>query len=187
MELLGAEMQSPHVLIYISSMIVAFILFIWALIILFRIWFDQDRTMPGTAPSWWNPLGVECDGDQWRRQREMLTPAFHFRIHEDVMPVFNEYLQHFIRALKNYERRKPIEVTSLAGMATLDIICEAAMDTKIHAQENSCSDYVKAVNIAGASFIERILTPWQWINASYNISASGRRYNENLNVLHEFT
>lgn len=61
------------------------------------------------------------------------------------------------------------------------------MDTKIHAQENSCSDYVKAVNIAGASFIERILTPWQWINASYNISASGRRYNENLNVLHEFT
>ncbi|XP_022710511.1 cytochrome P450 4c3-like [Varroa jacobsoni] len=117
----------------------------------------------------------------------MLTPAFHFRIPEDFIRVIDEHSQHFAAVLKGHEGGKPVEITSPVSMSTLDIICETAMGVKIHAHDNSGSDYVRAAYDVGASLIERMVKPWHWFDIFYTVSAEGRRYSKNLDTLHSFT
>ncbi|OQR71070.1 cytochrome P450 4V2-like [Tropilaelaps mercedesae] len=126
-------------------------------------------------------------GEKWRQRRRMLTPAFHFRILEDFLPVFNDHSREFTKNLERHEGQKAVDIVPLVTMATLDIICDTAMGVKIHAQENSGSAYVKALYVVGASIIERISKPWRWVDFLYNISADGRRYNHSLKILHDFT
>lgn len=53
----------------------------------------------------------------------MLTPAFHFRILEDFIPVFNEQAVIFVRNLKEQLHKKYIDIVPLVTLCTLDIIC----------------------------------------------------------------
>lgn len=61
----------------------------------------------------------------------MLTPAFHFRILEDFIPVFNEQAVIFVKNLKEQQNKKYIDIVPLVTLCTLDIICgELAPDTQ---------------------------------------------------------
>lgn len=53
----------------------------------------------------------------------MLTPAFHFRILEDFLPVFNEQAQILTQILAEHENLEPVNIVPPVEMATLDIIC----------------------------------------------------------------
>lgn len=64
---------------------------------------------------------------------------------------------------------------------------ETAMGVKIHAHDNSGSDYVRAVYDVGASLIKRMVKPWHWFDIFYTVSAEGHRYSKNLDTLHSFT
>lgn len=61
------------------------------------------------------------------------------------------------------------------------------MGVKINAQEDSGSEYVKALYVIGAGFIRRLTKPWLWLDALYNLSAEGRFYNRNLKIVQDFT
>lgn len=62
-------------------------------------------------------------GDKWRMRRKLLTPAFHFRILEDFLGVFDEHARVFTRLLSEHEGLKSIDIVPHVTMATLDIIC----------------------------------------------------------------
>lgn len=53
----------------------------------------------------------------------MLTPAFHFRILENFLPVFNEHARIFTRVLAQHEGHGAVDIVPPSTMATLDIIC----------------------------------------------------------------
>jgi cytochrome P450 len=71
-------------------------------------------------------------GNKWRRNRRLLTPAFHFQILENFFDVFNknaeilcEQLDEAIENSKNIEEivQSEIDVFPFLKRCTLDIIC----------------------------------------------------------------
>lgn len=56
-------------------------------------------------------------------RRKLLTSAFHFRILEDFLPIFNEQAQIFNQILADHDDLKPFDIVGPSTMAALDIIC----------------------------------------------------------------
>ena len=66
-----------------------------------------------------------CEGKKWQRRRKMLTPAFHFKILDDFMVVFNENANILRSILENefLNEKKPKDIFPYITRCALDIIC----------------------------------------------------------------
>lgn len=125
-------------------------------------------------------------GSQWKSRRKMLTPAFHFRILEDFLPIMNEQGDIFRKVLRS-NTDKIVDVTPFVTACTLDIICETAMGVRVNAQTNPTSNYVKNIYRVGTNFINRTVRPWLWIDFLYQFTDEGRLYYNDIQSIHNFT
>ncbi|XP_040068017.2 cytochrome P450 4c3 [Ixodes scapularis] len=131
---------------------------------------------------------LTSSGSKWRVRRKMLTPAFHFRILEDLLPVINEHSVIFQDVLSEIaEKEEVIDIAPLVARCTLDVICETAMGTKINALRCSDSKYVLAVKRLGELFLSRAAKPWLWPDIIYNLTLEAAEFKVCLDILHSFT
>ncbi|CAN7992028.1 unnamed protein product, partial [Ixodes pacificus] len=126
-------------------------------------------------------------GSKWRLRRKLLTPAFHFRILEDFLPVVNTQSRVFVENLRSQGKERSYNIVPPVTMCTLDIICETIMGYVINAQKNKCSDYVQAIQVVGEAFTRRLESPAFWIEPIFRLSQSGRQFFDSIKELHEFT
>ncbi|XP_076340278.1 cytochrome P450 4C1-like [Tachypleus tridentatus] len=126
-------------------------------------------------------------GSKWRRRRKLVTPAFHFRILEDFIPMFNEQSQILVEKLRQAQSEKWVDIAEYVTLCTLDIICESAMGIKICTQENTDSSYLKSLYEVGETFVCRMIRPWLWPVVLFSLSSYGRRFKKGLTELHNFT
>ncbi|GIY91170.1 cytochrome P450 4c3 [Caerostris darwini] len=125
---------------------------------------------------------------KWRYRRKLLTPAFHFRILDEFIPVFNEQANIFASKIASaMEKAEWIDITPITSLCTLDIICETAMGKKLNAQSNSESPYVKALHQFCHIATERILRPWLWPDFIYYRTKDGKEFKRCLEVMDSFT
>lgn len=135
----------------------------------------------------WLGLGLlTSGGEKWFRRRKQLTPAFHFKILEDFLRVFNEQSAVLRNVLEKKGSQK-FDVFPVITHCALDIICETAMGRRINAQEKSTSDYVKAIYEMSETIQYRELRPWLYPNILWDLSPAGRAEAKNLKILHKFT
>ncbi|GFG28601.1 hypothetical protein Cfor_08057, partial [Coptotermes formosanus] len=85
-------------------------------------------------------------GEKWHTHRKMITPTFHFTILDSFVEVFSEKSEILISKLRKEVGSQGFNICPYITRCTLDIICETAMGTPIHAQDDRGSDYVKAVH-----------------------------------------
>nr|UZE89891.1 cytochrome P450 CYP4XF [Chrysoperla zastrowi sillemi] len=127
-------------------------------------------------------------GSYWKHQRKLITPTFHFNILEKFYEVFNEQGQILIEILKEKADGKTnIDIFPYMQSFALDVICETAMGTKVHAQTKPRSAYVLAVHNMARIIVERVLSAIQQIDFLFAFTENGRTQRKALKVLKEST
>ena len=119
----------------------------------------------------------------------MLTPAFHFKILEDFLDVMNKHCDKLCDDILEplALRGEEFDVFPLVTLCALDIICETAMGKSVDAQEDSDSDYVRAIYGASDIVFYRQRSPWLWVDWLFSLTPSGVRFRSLLATLHGFT
>ncbi|XP_073463815.1 cytochrome P450 4V2-like [Aquarana catesbeiana] len=136
----------------------------------------------------WLGLGLlTSTGEKWRSRRKMITPTFHFAILAEFLEVMNEQSKILVDKLNTRVGKGKFNCFMDITLCALDIICETAMGTKIHAQNNSDSDYIKAIYEMSDMIHRRQKMPWLWPDFVYSRLKAGRNHDKNLKILHSFT
>lgn len=124
--------------------------------------------------------------NKWRRRRKILTPAFHFRILNDFLPVINEQAAVLVGKIAEY-RGSSLDFVPLSCHCALDVICETTMGINIRSQSGGNSKYVRTVSQAAELVLLRVMRPWLWPDFIFYLSKHGRRFKGCLTVLKAFT
>ncbi|XP_025831452.1 cytochrome P450 4d2 isoform X2 [Agrilus planipennis] len=126
-------------------------------------------------------------GIHWKKHRKIITPAFHFKILENFIDVFEKNSNILIKTLENEVNSKSFDVYPYIKLMALDIICETALGTEINAQLDKESKYASSVEDLCSLVIKR------GINIVYKLEFLYQRTNlykqelQALDVLHSTT
>ncbi|VDO71938.1 unnamed protein product [Haemonchus placei] len=132
---------------------------------------------------------LTSNGERWRAKRKMLTPAFHFSILKDFMPIFNKeaaiLLEQFGRLS---DTGSTADVFPLIKLCTLDVICgKSAMGVNIRAQSGQNKNYVKSVKEVCELLWDRERLPWLWPTPLWILSGKAARLQTALATVQGFT
>ncbi|XP_076330036.1 cytochrome P450 4c3-like [Tachypleus tridentatus] len=130
---------------------------------------------------------VTSGGAKWKSRRKLLTPAFHFRILEDFIPVFDEQSKIMVSKMREKTNDEYMDIVPLSTLCTLDIICETAMGIHLGSQENKESDYVKAMHNVAETFIARVAKPWFWPDFIFYRTRRGKKFLKSTETMDKFT
>jgi cytochrome P450 family 4 len=79
---------------------------------------EYDYIMP------WLATGLlTSTGKKWLNRRKIITPAFHFKILEDFVEVFDKQSSILAKKLKKFEGRGEFDIFPLTALCALDVIC----------------------------------------------------------------
>ncbi|KAM8940238.1 cytochrome P450 4V2 [Pelodytes ibericus] len=126
-------------------------------------------------------------GEKWRTRRKMITPTFHFAILSEFVEVMNEQSKILVDKLRKHADKESFNCFMDVTLCALDIICETAMGTQIHAQTTSDSDYVRAIYEMSDFVHRRQKMPWLWPDFLFSHLSIGKKHDSNLKILHSFT
>ncbi|XP_005177308.2 cytochrome P450 4d2 [Musca domestica] len=130
------------------------------------------------------------NGKKWHTRRKIITPAFHFKILEQFVEVFDQ--QSTVMAknlLAQADGQTAIDMFPVVCRMALDTISETAMGVKVHAQENQEFEYVKALNYVSTVMSKRFVNPSQRTSFLFKLT-SPKVYRETqrcIGVMHRFT
>ncbi|CAB3362142.1 Hypothetical predicted protein [Cloeon dipterum] len=128
--------------------------------------------------------------DKWRVHRKILTPAFHFNILHEFLPILSKnskILVEQLSQLPEYKSGKDFNIFETVSLCALDIICESSMGTVINAQKSSQSPYVQTVNKLNELVALKYFSPRLRFNIFYKFSKVKRDTDYHLKVSADFT
>ncbi|VDO18703.1 unnamed protein product [Heligmosomoides polygyrus] len=117
--------------------------------------------------------------------RKLLTPAFHFKVLNDLMNVHDSQAK--VRLERKAVGGKEFDIFPYVKRCALDIICEAAMGCHISSQENHKHPYVGSVRRLNELAFLHERMPWMWIQAIWYASSYGFEYDRTLKIATDFT
>lgn len=125
-------------------------------------------------------------GQKWFQRRKVLTPAFHFKILEQFVDVFNENSEILVEKLSKFEGTE-FDIFPMITLCALDVICQTSMGSSVNAQKHSDSEYVKAVQGVSGIISKRQFNIVFRTNLIFNLSPLYWEQKRYLKTLHSFT
>ncbi|XP_034123163.1 cytochrome P450 4d1 [Drosophila guanche] len=129
-------------------------------------------------------------GRKWHKRRKIITPAFHFKILDQFVDVFESGSRELLRNMEMDRLRQAktgLNLYDWINLCTMDTICETAMGVSINAQTNADSEYVQAVKTISMVLHKRMFNIFYRFDWTYMLTPLARAEKRALNVLHEFT
>ncbi|EAT40473.2 AAEL007795-PA [Aedes aegypti] len=124
---------------------------------------------------------------KWHARRKAITPAFHFKILEQFVDVFDRNAAELVDVLeKHADDGKTFDMFPYVLLYALDVICESAMGTSVNALRNADSEYVRAVKEAAHVSIKRMFDIIRRTSLFY-LTPSYQKLRKALKVLHGYT
>ena len=133
---------------------------------------------------------LTSSGHKWRKNRKLLTPAFHFKILEDFIPVMNANGRILVNKLESLAKNNNGILDDLRPniiQCTLDVICETAMGVELNSQRDPDSEYANAVHTVGEIVMDRVFKPWLKSDFVFNLTKDGKKFKQSLKLMHGFT
>ncbi|XP_020803433.1 cytochrome P450 4d1 isoform X2 [Drosophila serrata] len=139
---------------------------------------------------WLNEGLLVSSGRKWHRRRKIITPAFHFRVLEAYVEIFDRRSRQLVQQLgqrREREQENEVNLGEAIHLCTLDAICETAMGVSINAQTNADSEYVQAVKTISMVLHKRMFNIFYRFDLTYMLTPLARAEKKALDVLHQFT
>ncbi|XP_072942063.1 cytochrome P450 4d2-like [Epargyreus clarus] len=125
-------------------------------------------------------------GSRWKTHRKFLTPAFHFNILQNYLPVFLKNEKILMKTLRKVADR-PVDLTPIIALNALDNVTESIMGVSINAQKDSESKYVQSIDDLTRIISLRIRNSFLGEDAIFNVTHYKKIQNEAIKILHRQT
>ncbi|XP_065897731.1 cytochrome P450 4F6-like [Dysidea avara] len=137
----------------------------------------------------WTGLGlVTSCGERWRRHRKMLTPAFHFDILKQYIPVYNEVSHKLLEIWSGLaDSGESVEITEYLNLYTLDVLLRCIYSINSNCLEEREVPYLVATKELSRLLLERVYNPLLAFDWIYFATAAGHKFLHNCNLVHKFS
>ncbi|GFX24976.1 cytochrome P450 3A11 [Trichonephila clavipes] len=151
-------------------------------------------------------------GEDWKRIRTLITPAFTSKRMRQMSSIMNECSETLVKVCeKHYNKGDPVDVKGMFGAFTMDVIASSAFGTKVDSHNDPQNEFVRRAREAFLKFtpfiimfsaivphwflkmIPESMSPFKFDNDNFfrNVTMSiikqrretGRRYNDFLQLL----
>ena len=135
---------------------------------------------------------ITSQGEKWKYHRKILTPAFHFKILKNSSEIMSQNGRILVHKLGQKMMSHGGVIDDLnhhISLCALDVICESAMGEKCEAQTNPHREikYLAAIEHIGEVVGHRLARPWLYPDFIFNLTKSGRKHNDQVNISKKFT
>ncbi|PNF34013.1 Cytochrome P450 4C1 [Cryptotermes secundus] len=149
---------------------------------------DSEEVGRPCIYKYWEPwLGSSlaiAEGQKWKIRRKLIAPEFRPSTLESSVQTLNSSTENLLNRLATFTGGPEFDVHPFMNLHAMDNVCETFMDAKINAQQNSESEFVRAVNAASHAVHERSKTPLLHPDLLFRMSSLGRMQARNLATLH---
>lgn len=127
-------------------------------------------------------------GRKWHTRRKIITPTFHFKILEQFVEIFDQQSSIFVEQLRTKAiSGEEFDAFPVVTLCALDVICESAMGTKVNAQLNSESEYVRAVKNMATIAMARSYKAFARFDFTFYFTPYHGMQDKALKILHDYT
>ncbi|XP_065157724.1 cytochrome P450 4c3-like [Atheta coriaria] len=139
------------------------------------------------AHRWLETGLLTSDHEKWRGRRKLLTPAYHFKILEQFIDVFDKNSNILVQKLQREVGKNKTDVFPFVTLCALDTICETAMGTCVNAQQCADSDYVQSIKRISEIVISRGISVLKQFDFYYLFTQDYRDETKCIEILHGYT
>ncbi|EAA12530.4 AGAP008358-PA, partial [Anopheles gambiae str. PEST] len=126
-------------------------------------------------------------GEKWFQRRKIITPAFHFKILDQFIDVFNEEADVLISKLQKHVGKGEFDIYDYVTLYALDSICATSMGVQINAQENPNNEYARGVKQMSEFIFRRVFSVLRQFPALFFLYPFAREQGRVIKKLHDFT
>ena len=136
---------------------------------------------------WLNTGLLTSYGEKWNHRRRLITPAFHFSILNEFVPIFEKQAQVLVdKFMSAATEKKAIDVQVPLSLMTLESMCETSLGIS-NSTDKEAEDYVKTIGTLGHHLLVRTFQPLFWSSYIYSLTSYGKQFYKSLKSIHEYT
>nr|XP_050050579.2 cytochrome P450 4V2-like [Dermacentor andersoni] len=122
----------------------------------------------------------------WKTRRKVLTPAFHFRILDEYVPIMNRRAALLCDKLAALGRDH-FDVLPVMRIATFGILFETAMGIKLDEEDVKKTGFLKVNDEIATAIVTRMMNIHHWPEFIYKRTEVGRKFYEKVELIKKYT
>ncbi|KAH7981437.1 hypothetical protein HPB49_024034 [Dermacentor silvarum] len=122
----------------------------------------------------------------WKKRRKVLTPAFHFRILDEYVPIMNRRAALLCDKMAALGRDH-FDVLPVMRLATFGILFETAMGIKLDEEDVQRTGFLKVNDEIATAIVTRMMNIHHWPEFIYKRTEVGRQFYEKVELIKKYT